>query len=74
MATRQGASSPEGFYSLKETAALTGLHPGSILRGVRSKRYALTPHQKSVWRARRKFFFPTAEVEAFAQSLRTLRA
>ena len=74
MATRQGAPSPEGFYSLEEAAAITGLHPGRLLRGVRQGRYALTPHHKPVWRARRKFLFPSAPVEAVDPSLTTLRA
>ena len=70
----RGDPSPDGFYSVAEAADLTGLHPGSILRGVREGRYPLKPHEMPVWRARRKFFFPIDQVERLAATLRTLRS
>ena len=71
---RENDKSPEGFYSVEETAKLTGLHPESVLRGVREGRYKLAPHSKPAWRTARKYFFRIAEVEAFCAWLVTLRA
>ena len=66
--------SPDGFYSLKETAEMAGLHPESVLRGIRSKRYKLTPHVKSAWRTARKYFFRIEEVRAFCTEIIALRS
>ncbi len=66
--------SPAGFYSLKEVAELTGLHPESVLRGIRDRRYRLTPHAKAAWRTARKYFFRVEEVQAFCAELITLRS
>jgi len=66
--------SPQGFYSLKEVAELTGLHPESILRGIREFRYKLTPHEKPAWRTHRKYFFRVDQVSAFQAELATLQS
>lgn len=53
--------------SLKEVAKLAGLHPESILRGIREKRYNLTPIECPAYRAARKFFFADKEVREFCR-------
>ena len=66
--------SPAGFYSLNEVAELAGLHPESVLRGIRERRYKLTPHVKAAWRTARKYFFRVEEVQAFCAEIITLRS
>ena len=71
---KENEPSPAGFYSVEEVADRAGLHPESVLRGVREGRYNLTPHSRPAWRTARKYFFRIEEVNAFCSWLVTLRA
>lgn len=72
--SRMNDLAPAGFYDLKKVAELAGLHPESVLRGIREKRYKLTPHARPAWRTARKYFFRISEVEDFCAWLITLHA
>lgn len=65
---------PEGFIDKYEAAERLGIHPESLLRGVREGRYPLKPYERPSRRTHRKYYFAEDEVERFRRARMTLRS